>query len=341
MALGFHPGRRILYIYAESTEGTYQGSSTVFAVGNATIPVESLKFDPTIDFQDRRPDGPSGQDIQSVAGAQKATISFTSRLVQSNTAGTAGILSNLLKTCMKETIVALTSVTYTWDENSTTRLSVGWGMIRDDGTIEVQHAIAGAGLQKVVIRADDKGKPIMCDWTLLGKIAYESSVVVELDDASPQSAIVYVDDNAKGFTFKGLTARSGLLSRSISKFSLEISNKGDLGTDVGDASCYDWFHNGVCDVTFKADAAKTTVASAPDLANIIAGTQASAVVTVTNAAGAKFTLTLPNLQPKKLTEGNRDGGNISTWDIEASAHRTQDGVTALASDAFSLAFAHT
>lgn len=341
MPLSFHPGRRTLYVAAESSEGTYIGSSTLFAVGKATLPTESLKFDPVVDFHDRRVDGPSAQSIRSIPGAQKATISFTSRLVGSNSAGGAGVLSDLLKTCMTETISAGTSVEYTWNENSTNRLSLGWGIIRDDGGIELEHAIAGAGLQKVVIHADDKGKPIMCDWTFLGKIAYETSIVVELDDATPNTSIIYVDDFAKGFTFKGLTVRSGILSRSISKFSLEISNKGELGADVSDASCYDWFHNGVCDVTLKADAAKTTAGAAPDIANLVSGAQASAAFTVSNAAGATFTLTLPNLQPKKLSEGSRDGGNISTWDIEAEAHRTADGSTAQASDAFKLTFGHT
>jgi len=97
-------------------------------------------------------------------------------------------------------------------------------------------------------------------------------------------------------------------------------------------------HAGLCDVTLKADAAKTTVAGAPDLANLIAGATASAAMTITNAAGNTFVLTLPNLQPTKLSEGSRDGGNVSTWDIEADAVKTNNGSAAVASDAFTLLF---
>ena len=339
MPQGFHPGRRVLYLSIESTTGTFAGATTVFAIGNATLPAQSLKFAPTVDFTERRTDSNSAQKNRSVPGAQKATITFSSRWITGASKGVPGALSPLLKTAMKETVVATTSTAYTWDENTQTRLSVGWGTIRDDGTIEVQHAIAGAGLQKLVLKADDKGKPVMADWTLIGKVAYESAVVVALDDSTPQAgSIVYVDDYTKGFTFAGLTVRSGLLSRSISKFELDISQKSDLGPDVGDPSGYDWMHAGLCDVTLKADAAKTTVAGAPDLANLIAGATASAAMTITNAAGNTFVLTLPNLQPTKLSEGSRDGGNVSTWDIEADAVKTNNGSAAVASDAFTLLF---
>ena len=340
MPLGFHPGRRVFYVSVEAAEGTFAGATTVFAISNATLPVQSLKFDPEIAFEDRRPDSNSAQEIQGVPGAQKASISFTSRWVTGVSKGVAGAMAPLLKTCMAEAIVATTSVTYTWSENSGTRLSCGWGIIRDDGTIEVEHAIAGAGLTKLTLKADDKGKPLMADWTLVGKVAYESAVVVEIDDSTPQAgSIVYINDYTKGFTFAGLTARSGLLSRSISKFQLDISQKGDLGTDVGDPSGYDWLHNGTVDVTLKADAAKTTVALAPDLTNLIAGATASAAMTITNAAGNTFTLTLPNLQPRKLAEGSRDGGNVSTWEVEAKAVRTSNGTGAITSDAYTFLFA--
>ena len=113
MPISLHAKRRILYIKTESaTPGTFVTGTVLFAVGNAVIPPQSIKFQVKPDFTDRKVDGPSLQPLKSVAGAQQGTCSFSTRLIGPASKGVAGPLSDLFKSAaMKETLVATTSAT--------------------------------------------------------------------------------------------------------------------------------------------------------------------------------------------------------------------------------------
>ena len=337
MPLTFNNRRRTLYIAAESTEGTFVGKTTLFVIGDAVVPSESIKPEYNVERTERTVDNPTGQEIAAIHSRASGGLSFSTRLIGPATKGTAGPLSNMLKTFLSEVLVASTSATYAYNINSTTRLSIGWGIIREDGTYEMQTAWAGCGASKFTLKADGPGKAIMCDWTFLGKQAYDTNAPVVIDDNSPQTAIVYVDDVTHGFTFRNPSARSGIFARNISKFELDFDLKGELGTDIGDPSTYDWLKAGFIVPKLKLDPALELSGSYPDLANYIAGTTGASGFTVTNAAGDTFTLSLPHVQTSKLSDGSRD--HTSTWEFEGECFRSQDGVTAAAADAVSMVFA--
>ena len=337
MPLTFNNRRRTLYFKAEPTEGQFVGTATLFVIGDAIVPSESIKPEFSIERTARTVDNPTGQEIASIHSRASGGLSFSNRLIAPSTKGSAGPLSDLLKTFLSETPVEGTSVTYKYDINSTTRLSIGWGVVREDGAFELQTAWAGASASKYSLKADGPGKAIMQDWTLLGKQAYDSSTPVVIDDNTPNTAIVFVDDVKHGFTFRNVTNRTGLFARNISKFELDFDLKAELGTDIGDPSTYDWAKAGFVVPKIKADPALELNGSYPDLANYINGVTSSSGFTVTNANADTFTLTLAHVQPSKLSDGSRD--HTSTWEFEGECFRAQDGTTAAAADAVVMVFA--
>lgn len=336
MPLSYNHNRRVLYVAAESTEGTYAGSATLFAVTNATLPPDSIKFSPSVTFTDRNPDSPSLQQIAAVPGQASGKISFTSRLTGSASAGALPAIDKMLTSALTGVATAGTSVVYSFNPSASKRLSVGYGTIAEDGSLELQHAIAGAGPSKITIKADGIGKPIMIDWEFTGKIAYDTNFVT-VDDATPNTGITFIDDNTLGYRYLGLTVSSGLLNRAVSKFEFDLGIKGQLGNDITDKAGHDWFKLESCNPVLKIDPSKVSAATSSELVNLIQGASASAGFTITNAAGRTFALAIPNLQPTALSDDSV--GPVSTWGITASARRSQNGTTADAADAFKITFA--
>lgn len=338
MGLTIHPKRRHLYLIAESTNGTYSGNASLFQVANAALPTMSLKFTPNVEFQEFDRDGSSLQQTAAEPGAQYGNLSFDTRLIGPATKGVAGPLSPLFKALgLSETLVAGTSATYVEDPNSGTTLSIGFGMLREDGTVEVEHALAGARVLKLEVKADDAGKPIMCSWELQGKMAYVTTAPVAIDNATPNNGITYVDDHTQGFRMIGVTVRSGLLARQISSFNFSVGRAIELGVDIGDLSGRDYAHIGKTDPTVKIDPTKVAVATASDLVNIINGSTASAAMTCTAPGGGTFQFSA-NLQPISMSDDAK-GTAVSTWGIQAKCRRTQNGVATDASDAWKFVFA--
>ena len=336
MTKTYNQKRRILYVASEPTPGTPIASATLFAVGNATLPADSIKYTPTITMTDRDPDGPSLQQIAAVPGQSSAKIAFNTRFVTGATAGTPGPLDKILATVMSSTAVSGTSVTYKFNPNSLARLSIGFGVVNEDGTSELEHAIAGAGPSKLTIKADGIGKPLMVDWEFEGKPSYDTTWV-EIDDATPNVGITYVDDNTTGFRYTGLSVATGMLARQVSKFEFDLGIKGSLGNDILDKSGHDYWKLESCNPVLKIDPTKVPAATSADITNMLNGTMASAGMTLTAPNSRKFSLSIPNLQTTAASDDSV--GPASTWGITASARRTQNGATADAADAYTIVLA--
>lgn len=335
--LSIHAKRRIVYIKKETTAGTYVSSTTLFAVGNAVIPPESIKYTPNVDLVERNLDGDSLQQPKGLPGAKKASLSFTSLLIGPASKGVAGPLSDLfLASAESETLVGGTSSTQKENPNSQTRLSVGVGMIREDGTLEVQYAIAGAGVD-YTIKAAKPGAWIMVDWKIEGKVAYETGAIVTIDDATPNTGITFVDDNAQGFQFRGLSVTSGLLSAQLSSFEFSRGISLELGTDVVDPSAFNYAKFGKSEPALKLALWKSPIATRNDVLSYLQGGTASAGFTTTNAAGATFAMAFPVLQITNLSDDA--AGAVSTWGVTARCRKSLTGLATDASDAYTKVFA--
>lgn len=334
MSMTQHAKRRVLYVKKETTAGTYVGSTTLFATTNAVIPPDSIKFNPKPSITQRNPEGNSLQGTKAVVGAKEAEISFSSRYFGPASKGVAGALSDLFAACFeKEVLVAGTSATSIADPNSQTRLSIGVGSIQEDGLLEVEWAIAGAA-GDYTLKADKIGDPVMVDWKFAGKIAYEAGALVALDDATPQAAITWVDDDALGFTFMGLTVTTGLLAREFNKFEFSRGVKVEMETSTTDKAGRGYAKISADDPSLKIDPSKVPVATANDLLALMTGATSSAGLTLTNAAGATASFAFPNLQIEAMSDDARDA--VSTWGITAKCKKSQTSQT---SDAYTRVFA--
>lgn len=333
--MSYHAKRKILYVKAETTAGTYIGSATLFAATNAIIPMSDIKFAPEVEVVERLLDGPSLQAIQGVHGTAKGKITFSTAFYTSGAAGTAPSgLSDLLKACfMSETVVASTSVTYASDPNSQVRLSIGWGVLKEDGTAEVQHALAGcAGTVK--FKADKVGGLVVADWEFSGKIAFESAAPVAVDDATPQSTITYADEVANRLKFMAVTG-TGLFAAGLNVGGFEFDRGAtvEMETDIVDLAGFNCAKFGGDAPTVSCAPVMTPIATKNHLSELVVGGVMSNSLTLGSTAGKRIVFTWPKLETVGATDEAR--GVTQTWGIKANARRTSTGAV---SDAFSIAF---
>lgn len=329
----YHAKRNILYIKTETTAGTFVGATALFVAANATLPFSDLKFAPTVEIAARAPEGPSLQQIQGVHGVASGKISFKTRLYTGGALGTVpAVLDDLFKACFcSSTVVASTSVTYASDPNSQTRLSIGFGVLKEDGTAEIQHAIAGAaGTFKMT--AEKVGAPVMIEWEFTGKIAFETAVVVALDDATPQTTITYADEVTNGVKFQALTSPSGLTARNVGGFEFDRGVDVELVTDTTDLAGYEYAKIAKDNPSVSMAPVWVPIATVNELSNLIAGSVESNAFTLGSTAGKKATFTFGKLERTGLSDDAR--GVAQTWGVKAEARRTNTGAT---SDAFSIA----
>jgi len=332
--MSFSAKRKILYVNVETIAGTYVTSTTLFTAANAIIPMGDIKFAPTIDVTERQPDGPSLQAIQGVHGTAQGKVTFSTAFYTGGAAGTAPTgLSDLLKACFQsEATVASTSNTYASDPNSQTRLSIGWGVLKADGTAEVQHAIAGAaGTFKM--KADKVGGLVMIDWDFTGKIAFESTTPVAVDDATPTTTITYADEVANRLKFMAVTG-TGLFAAglNVGGFEFDRGASVEMETDITDPSGFSCAKFSGDAPTVSCAPVMTPVATKNHLAELVAGGVSSNSLTVGSTAGKRMVITWPKLETVGLTDEAR--GVTQTWGVKANCRRTSTGT---ASDAYSIA----
>lgn len=330
----YHGRRKILYIKAETTAGTYVGNTALFVAANATLPHSDLKFSPTVEIAARSPEGPSLQQIAGVHGVQSGKISFKTRMFTGGTAGTiVPTLDDLFKACFcSSTVVASTSVTYASDPNSQVRLSIGYGVLKEDGTAEIEHAICGAaGSFKVT--AEKVGAPLMIDWEFTGKLAYDTSTLVAVDDATPQTTITYLDEVTSGLKFMTLSSPSGLTARNVGGFEFDRGVTVELVTDTVDLAGFEYAKIATDNPTVSMAPVWVPIATVNELGLLVSGATESTAFTIGAVAGKKATFTFGKLERTGLSDDAR--GVAKTWGVKAEARRTNTGAV---SDAFSFAF---
>ena len=336
----FHPKRKHFYNALESTAGTPVAPATLFVVGDEVVPVESIKLTVGTEFVERLPDGDSLQYLLSIPGRSPCKLGFSSRLIAPTTKGTAGPLSNLLKASnLAEVLVGSTSATYTETADQLNRLSVGFGILAEDGSDELEVELAGAAVNSLKMKADGIGKPVMIDWELMAKLAYVSSAYVIQDNGTPNNGVTYANDNANGFRLISATLTSGLAARQISKFEFDLGRSVELGTNWNgtDATGFDYAHLGKSKPMITIDPTVVPVATANDLLNMINGGSAAFAFTLAAPSGALFNFSAPLLQPQSISD-DKVGDAIASWGIKALCARSQAGTTD-SNNAFSFQFA--
>ena len=334
MAQILHNKRRILYAMLETTPGTYVGDTALFIAANAQLlQATDIKFSPTVQSVERAPDGISLQPIAAVKGAGAGKVTFGSRVYSSGAAGTAPSYSALLKGAyFSETVVASTSVTYVKSPNSQSFLSMGVGILQEDGTVEIQWAMSGVR-GNVVFKADKIGSPMLADWTFDGKLAVTGTTVSPSPVKSPMTSLTFADEVANIVKYWQFSSATGIFAQQVSKIDLDAGNAVELTTDTVDPSGYGYAVLTKDAPTLKVDPDKTPKTIYDHVSTMLAGTTFSSAVTLGATAGKRLTITLPNCQLSGLGDAAR--GVTSTWDGSIDLFRTATGT---ASDAVTLAF---
>lgn len=151
--------RQVIAAKVETTEGT----AIALAGADANFQVMDPKFEADIPMFERKILDGSLSPFKMIAGTRLAKLSFKVENKGSGTAGTAPALGKLLRACgFLETLVAVTSATYTPDQTVAAVPSVSVGLYRDG----LRKLIRGArGNVKYVAK---NGEPGMWEFEFVG-----------------------------------------------------------------------------------------------------------------------------------------------------------------------------
>lgn len=222
--MAFLVRRRQVAAKIEAVFGTYNAP----AAADLLEPVFDLEWDPEVEMFEREIIRESLSPIAQIPGERSATISFSTELKGSGTAGTApSHLSVPLRACgMDETIVALTSVEYlplsTGHESASIEIRE-----TDDTGVCMRKRLAGAR-GSFSINAE-KGQPVIISFEFTGKY-FEPDQVAGPLSPSPGFGVTPVSFLGVSFSIHGV----GTLL--VQQVELDIGNEVSLRNDINDAS---------------------------------------------------------------------------------------------------------
>jgi len=330
MALIFHAKRAIVYAAVEVTPGTAIADATLFAAANVLVQAHDVSMETKPELAARKPMGPSQQSIADVAGQVPAGLKFAHRTFGSGTAGTAPAYGLLLKACwMSETVVASTSVTYSSSPVSTVSLTVGIGVLSEDGTTELRYVMSGVrGTWSM--KADKILAPMFLSYDLTGAFQLSGGATT-----TPVGTLTYPTETATGIRF-GIFAGTptGLFAYQCDSFELDRGIKAIMATDTVNANglLYAMLEDEdpVLKIGYRAVAKSVAdemnkYAIGTEFANSLQlGTTAGSILTVATNAHAQY-------------KGYSQKAIGAAWGYEAQVniHRTE---TSSASDGMSLQF---
>lgn len=162
-------------------EETVEGTPETLAAADAFLSFEP-SFDYDLETHDRNPIRPTLSMLNPVSGRRYGILTFKCELKGSGTAGTAPKFGKLFKFCkMTETIVAVTSVTYTPASTGDPSCTIAFYV---DGK---RYQLAGArGTWKFTANV---GEPVMVEFTFWGKATITDQTLlssITFDSTEPQ-----------------------------------------------------------------------------------------------------------------------------------------------------------
>jgi hypothetical protein len=329
----FHYKRRRFFAMVEATPGTPIVAASLFVLGNGKIPVYNLKCVPGVQNMDRNPDGSTFDSIDSVRWGDFFTITFQTDAYCGTGLGVPPSYALLYKSCaMGETIVASTSTTYTVDSDACPTISIGVEQIDDTGAID-KRIIAGGCLGTFVTASDAIGKPGRTSWTFIGKSAYVSSVLQDLDGTTVAS-VIYDDSTTKLPQLRETTITDGGVSVQANAFSFDRGLTTEWETDLADPTGYKKRIVASSNPKLTIDPAKMPVATQATLSQLFQGTTGAVNVTIGKAAGNRIKYNLTRAQKESLSDDAR--GVTSTYGTTYRSNRSS--LTGNGDDAANIVF---
>lgn len=315
-----NPNRRRIYAMAESTPGTFVGSTSLFVAANCKTRVYSLEVAPKIESEEMKPLGETMDSRPSVVWGESGEIKFSHPMYTMSSLGTAPFYGLFLKGCKaKETVTASTSIAYTPDSFATTRLSIGIEEIDDNGSATRRYAFCGC-LGTFDLKAE-AGKALMLEYTFQGAMAYDSSVLSELDSTVITSIPYENDTGARLPQFKSVTWSADGYAHSIGGFTFTRGLEVALSVDVANATTIGQARGDDASPKVTFDAAKVSKASYAFLGKLKGGT-VFGVMAVAGAAGNQIQFDGSAAQYESLGDADRAGQ--ATYQASCRLHGTLD-----------------
>jgi len=254
---------------------------------------------------------PSFSRLSQVNGEINATLTFSTELKGSGTAGTAPAhLSDLLQACgMSETIVAVTSVTYAPVTEDIPTITLEMREGADDSVFKSKKLIGCRGTVKFVAA---KGGIVMCEFEFKGKYVLPTDTVAF---AQPTPGVIPKTFLGVAFSVHGV----GTLN--IQNLTVDMANEIIHRPDVNDATGYMSALYVGRQPKAEVDPEQVAVATIDFFAKIRDNSEGILTYSLTGAAGNIMVFTAPKAQFINLSDGDSD--SIRTEELEMSLN--QDG----------------
>lgn len=298
----FIPVRSLIAVKIEVTEGT----DVVPADADVVAPAFDIDYSAAVEMAERAVQQPSFSRITKIAGERSATISFSTELKGSGSAGVVPHFSAAIRACgFDETIVAVTSVTYNLVSES-----------QDSVTIEIRESDAlGNARSKKIVGA----RGTMTIEAVKGGIVrlvfeFQGKYVKPTDAAITQFVAPSITPLPQPFLSAGLSFQ-GVGSLKVQTVTLDVGNEVVLRNDVNDATGNLSALIVGRTPTGSIDPEVELVAT-QDFYNLWT-TNSEGILTyaLTGAAGNIVTVTAPKAQIDSIGEADRDGLRTAGLDL--------------------------
>lgn len=294
----------IIRVVAAKIEGV-DGTPEALTGAEANFLAYSPKFDFTQNLFARNPVNPSASSFPSIPGSRMATLTFSVEHKGSGAVATAPALGKLLKACgQAEAVVALTSVTYTPGPLSgVSGLTIA---VYEDG---LRKQLYGArGTAKLAAKSGDVS---MWEFTFSGLYSDVADVGIltpsGLETTLPPALL------SAAFQLYGVTLP-------LYSYSLDLGNSVVVRQNANQANGFDPARITKRAIKGTLSVEAQLVAGFDVYGKCKAGTLGALTLSIGATAGNITTITAPQLQIVKVSEGSADG--IDTWDIDCELHRS-------------------
>lgn len=293
--------KRVIKVTAEDPMGSK-------VAGTSSILVFDLDIKPTAPFEDRRGSGLyRGHNVVGVHGERSGVCSFSCELRGNGAQCMEASLIILLQACGFEQTVQVYQVHSTHANDKTISIDV-W----EDG---VKKGLAGASGN--VTFEGETGKRMMCNFEFSG--VWQAPIDEDLPGYDPGTE--------PPLLLQGGTFTLAVKSIKINKFSLNMGCQVVPRMDVDAVGGIAYYMITDYDPILSIDPEADKIAGYDYHGAWLAGTEAAVSLVITNGTDT-ITFTLPKVQYKEITEGDRDG--IQIYDITGQCNHSASGNDAVA-----------
>ena len=288
--------KRVGAAAVEATSGTAES----LAAGDAAFDIYDLRISESFSVEKREAQA-SFDRLNSVVGAQSATITFKTDMAWDGTSTVPTWASVLLPGCGYVNSSGTFTPRSEAPGSNVKTLTVG---VYNDGKLETIYGASGTA--RIVLPA---GKMCYIEWTFTGSYGGESDTAL-LSPTYP---------TASPIKFTSATVTHNSVDQKVAEAALDFGNNVVLREDASDASGYCGAIITDREPMFSLNPEAVLVATQDRTGIWQAGTEYAISVVLDGPTNSDITLTIPKAQIHNMQEGNRE--KIVTDEIEFSCNK--------------------